>query len=173
MELCNFGAKVIYPPTIYPVRVKGIPIYVKNTFHPEAPGSIIHKGPIDDKRAIKGISSIKNTSLVTVSGPSMVGVIGVNRRIFSTLADNGVSVFLVAQTSSEASTSLCVTDDDGEKARRVLDAEFAKEIANNITVAILTFKFFILFFKFYKLSLFCVIHSIISCFSAFVNVASL
>ena len=129
MELCNFGAKVIYPPTIYPVRVKGIPIYVKNTFHPEAPGSIIHKGPIDDKRAIKGISSIKNTSLVTVSGPSMVGVIGVNRRIFSTLADNGVSVFLVAQTSSEASTSLCVTDDDGEKARRVLDAEFAKEIA--------------------------------------------
>lgn len=129
MELCNFGAKVIYPPTIYPVRVKGIPIYVKNTFHPDAPGSIIHKGPIDDKRAIKGISSIKDTSLVTVSGPSMVGVIGVNRRIFSALASGGVSVFLVAQTSSEASTSLCVTDADGEKARRILDTEFAKEIS--------------------------------------------
>ena len=129
MELCNFGAKVIYPPTIYPVRVKGIPIYVKNTFHPDARGSIIHKGPIDDKRAIKGISSIKNTSLVTVSGPSMVGVIGVNRRIFSALAAGGVSVFLVAQTSSEASTSLCVTDADGEKARQILDTEFAKEIS--------------------------------------------
>ncbi len=138
MELCNFGAKVIYPPTIYPVRVKGIPIYVKNTFHPEAPGSIIHKGPIDDKRAIKGISSIKNTSLVTVSGPSMVGVIGVNRRIFSTLADSGVSVFLVAQTSSEASTSLCVTDEDGVRAKEALEAEFAKEIStgamNQITL---------------------------------------
>lgn len=129
MELCNFGAKVIYPPTIYPVRVKGIPIYVKNTFHPDARGSIIHKGPIDDKRAIKGLSSIKNTSLVTVSGPSMVGVIGVNRRIFSALAAGGVNVFLVAQTSSEASTSLCVTDDDGEKARQILDTEFAKEIS--------------------------------------------
>lgn len=129
MELCNFGAKVIYPPTIYPVRVKGIPIYVKNTFRPDAPGSIIHKGPIDDKRAIKGISSIKDTSLVTVSGPSMVGVIGVNRRIFSALAAGGVSVFLVAQTSSEASTSLCVTDADGEKARQILDTEFAKEIS--------------------------------------------
>ena len=136
MELCNFGAKVIYPPTIYPVRVKGIPIYVKNTFRPEAPGSIIHKGPIDDKRAIKGISSIKSTSLVTVSGPSMVGVIGVNRRIFSTLAANGVSVFLVAQTSSEASTSLCVTDGDGERARVALEAEFSKEIATGAMNAI-------------------------------------
>lgn len=129
MELCNFGAKVIYPPTIYPVRVKNIPIYVKNTFRPDAKGSIIHKGVINDTRAIKGISSVKNTSLVTVSGPSMVGVIGVNRRIFTTLADNGISVFLVAQTSSEASTSLCVTDNDGEKAREVLDAEFCKEIS--------------------------------------------
>lgn len=139
MELCNFGAKVIYPPTIYPVRVKGIPIYVKNTFHPEARGSIIHRGPIDDERAIKGISSIKNTSLVTVNGPSMVGVIGINRRIFSCLAANGVSVFLVAQTSSEASTSLCVTDSDGEKAREVLDAEFAKEISTGaLNPAILT-----------------------------------
>lgn len=129
MELCNFGAKIIYPPTIYPVRIKNIPILVKNTFRPEAKGSIIHKGTSNDTRAIKGISSVKNTSLVTVSGPSMVGVIGVNRRIFTTLADNGISVFLVAQTSSEASTSLCVTDEDGEKAREVLDNEFAKEIS--------------------------------------------
>ena len=129
MELCNFGAKIIYPPTIYPVRIKNIPILVKNTFRPEAKGSIIHKGTSNDTRAIKGISSVKKTSLVTVSGPSMVGVIGVNRRIFTTLADNGISVFLVAQTSSEASTSLCVTDEDGEKAREVLDNEFAKEIS--------------------------------------------
>lgn len=128
MELCNFGAKVIYPPTIYPVRMKNIPILVKNTFRPEARGSIIHKGPVNDQRAIKGISSIKNTSLVTVSGPSMVGVIGVNRRIFSCLAENGISVFLVAQTSSESNTSLCVTDEDGETARKALDEEFAKEI---------------------------------------------
>lgn len=128
MELCNFGAKVIYPPTIYPVRVKGIPVYVKNTFHPEHRGSIIYKGPLNDERTIKGISSIRETSLVTVSGPSMVGVIGINRRIFTALADAGVSVFLVAQTSSEASTSLCVTDSDGERAAQVLDSEFAKEI---------------------------------------------
>lgn len=129
MELCNFGAKIIYPPTIFPVRIKNIPIFVKNTFRPEARGSVIHARTDNDARAIKGISSVRDTSLVTVSGHSMVGVIGVNRRIFTTLADSGISVFLVAQTSSEASTSLCVTDDDGGKAREALDREFAKEIS--------------------------------------------
>lgn len=128
MELCNFGAKVVYPPTIYPVCVKHIPILIKNTFNPEAPGSIIKDEVKADSRIIKGISSIKGTSLITVSGLSMVGVIGVNRRIFTCLADNGISVFLVSQASSENSTSIGVRDEDAEEACRVLNDEFAKEI---------------------------------------------
>ena len=128
MELCNFGAKVVYPPTIYPVCVKHIPILIKNTFNPEAPGSIIKDEVKTDSRIIKGISSIKGTSLITVAGLSMVGVIGVNRRIFTCLADNGISVFLVSQASSENSTSIGVRDEDAEEACRVLNAEFAKEI---------------------------------------------
>ena len=128
MELCNFGAKVVYPPTIYPVCVKHIPILIKNTFNPEAPGSILKDEVKTDSRIIKGISSIKGTSLITVAGLSMVGVIGVNRRIFTCLADNGISVFLVSQASSENSTSIGVRDEDAEEACRVLNAEFAKEI---------------------------------------------
>jgi len=130
MELCNFGAKVIYPPTIYPVCVKNIPIYVKNTFNPGAPGSVIRKEVPDTARPVRGISSVNEMSLVTVSGLSMVGVIGVNRRIFATLADGGISVFMVAQTSSETSTTLCVTPQDGPRACQLLDAEFAKEVAD-------------------------------------------
>jgi aspartokinase/homoserine dehydrogenase 1 len=129
-ELCNFGAKVVYPPTIYPVCIKNIPILIKNTFRPEDQGTIItnlSEGD-DNGRAIKGISSINNTSLITVSGLSMVGVIGVNRRIFTTLAENGVSVFMVSQASSENSTSIGVTDDDADRACEVLNREFAKEI---------------------------------------------
>ncbi|WP_300859317.1 aspartate kinase, partial [uncultured Duncaniella sp.] len=106
MELCNFGAKVIYPPTIYPVCVKNIPIRVKNTFNPSAPGTVIRNDVEDDRKPIKGISSINGTSLITVTGLSMVGVIGVNRRIFTALADNGISVFMVSQASSENSTSI-------------------------------------------------------------------
>ena len=128
MELCNFGAKVIYPPTIYPVCVKNIPIKVKNTFNPDAEGTIITDKVTGDHKPIKGISSINGTALITVTGLSMVGVIGVNQRIFTTLADNGISVFMVSQASSENSTSIGVKEDDAEDAVRVLNDEFAKEI---------------------------------------------
>ena len=128
MELCNFGAKVIYPPTIYPVCIKNIPIWVKNTFNPEGRGTIIKEKVENDSKAIKGISSIKGTTLITVSGLSMVGVIGVNRRIFTALADHGISVFLVSQASSENSTSIGVRDEDADQAVSVLNKEFETEI---------------------------------------------
>ena len=128
MELCNFGAKVIYPPTIYPVCVKNIPIRVKNTFNTDNPGTIIKNKIDNDRKPIKGISSINGTTLITVTGLSMVGVIGVNRRIFTVLADNGISVFMVSQASSENSTSIGVRDEDATNAVEVLNKEFAKEI---------------------------------------------
>lgn len=128
MELCNFGAKVVYPPTIYPVCVKNIPIRVKNTFNPDGEGSIIKQKVANNDKPIKGISSINGTKLITVAGLSMVGVIGVNRRIFTALADNGISVFMVSQASSENSTSIGVRDQDAAEAVEVLNGEFAKEI---------------------------------------------
>ena len=128
MELCNFGAKVIYPPTIYPVCIKNIPIKVKNTFNPEHPGTLIKDKIEGDHKPIKGISSINGTALITVTGLSMVGVIGVNRRIFTALANDGISVFMVSQASSENSTSIGVKEDDADRAAQVLNEEFAKEI---------------------------------------------
>ncbi|HAZ57336.1 MAG: bifunctional aspartate kinase/homoserine dehydrogenase I [Bacteroides graminisolvens] len=128
-ELCNFGAKVVYPPTIYPVCHKNIPILIKNTFNPEAVGTIIKQqvsSPLG--KAIKGISSINDTSLITVQGLGMVGVIGVNYRIFKVLAKSGISVFLVSQASSENSTSIGVRNADADLACEVLNEEFAKEI---------------------------------------------
>ena len=129
MELCNFGAKVVYPPTIYPVCVKNIPIRVKNTFNPDSPGTVIKDRVRNDQKPIKGISSISGTTLITVTGLSMVGVRGVNRRIFTTLADNGISVFMVSQASSENSTSIGVRDEDADEAVRVLNEEYAEEIS--------------------------------------------
>ena len=129
MELCNFGAKVVYPPTIYPAFHENIPILIKNTFNPEAQGTVIRAQLSDNTKPIKGISSINDTALITVQGLGMVGVIGVNHRIFRTLAQNGISVFLVSQASSENSTSIGVCNSDAELACEVLNAEFAKEIA--------------------------------------------
>ena len=128
-ELCNFGAKVVYPPTIYPVCHKNIPIIIKNTFNPEGAGTVIKQEVSSPQsKAIKGISSINDTSLITVQGLGMVGVIGVNYRIFKALAKNGISVFLVSQASSENSTSIGVRDADADAACEVLNAEFSKEI---------------------------------------------
>ena len=128
MELCNFGAKVVYPPTIYPVCLKNIPILIKNTFNPDADGTVIVKELPAGTKSIKGISSINDTALITMSGLGMVGVIGVNFRIFRALAGKGISVFMVSQASSENSTSIGVRNIDAESACEVLSQEFCKEI---------------------------------------------
>ncbi|HET9571801.1 MAG TPA: bifunctional aspartate kinase/homoserine dehydrogenase I [Bacteroidales bacterium] len=130
MELCTFGAKVIYPPTIFPAYNKNIPIIIKNTFNPEAPGTFISSDKNGEGKAIKGISSISDTSLITVEGLGMVGVIGVNYRIFKALAQTGISVFLVSQASSENSTSIGVRNADADEAVRVLQIEFKSEVEN-------------------------------------------
>ena len=140
MELCNFGAKVIYPPTIYPVYHKNIPIRILNTFNPAAPGTYISKEKErgGSRAIIKGISSINDTCLITVQGLGMVGVIGVNYRIFKTLAKNGISVFMVSQASSENNTTFAVKNADADLAVQVLNEEFALERAQgdmNDTVA--------------------------------------
>ena len=129
-ELCNFGAKIIYPPTIFPVYHKNIPIRIRNAFKPDARGTYIsHNGENKKSKAlIKGISSIPDTCLITVQGLGMVGIIGVNYRIFRALANNGISVFLVSQASSENSTSIGVRSVDSELAVHALEEDFAKEI---------------------------------------------
>lgn len=142
MELCNYGAKVIYPPTIYPVFHKSIPILIKNTFNASAPGTLISDSPAAAEteatrepepvaapsKAIKGISSINDTCLITVSGLGMVGIIGINARIFNALTRNGVSVFMVSQASSENTTSFAVRNADAERAVAALETEFAAEL---------------------------------------------
>lgn len=128
-ELCNFGAKVVYPPTIFPVYHKNIPIRIRNTFNPDAAGTLISNEHRADERSIKGISSINDTCLLTIQGLGMVGVIGVNHRIFRTLAEAGISVYFVAQAASENTTSIGVNESDSEKAVEELTREFSKEIS--------------------------------------------
>lgn len=128
MELCNFGAKVIYPPTIFPAYHKNIPIVIKNTFNPEAKGTYISRQKEESLRTIKGISSINDTALVTMQGMGMVGVIGVSKRLFSALADNGISVFFISQASSENTISVGVKNAEAELAKNAISKEFAQEL---------------------------------------------
>lgn len=129
MELCNFGAKVIYPPTLYAVCAKGIPILVRNTFNPDSPGTAIRRECHPDDRLIKGISSIDDISLITLSGTSMVGIVGIDSRIFRVLADEGISAFLVSQSASETGITIGVSRKDAVPAAEAIDREFGNEIA--------------------------------------------
>jgi len=128
MELCNFGAKVVYAPALYPVSPKGIPVLIKNTFNPEAKGSVIRSSVNRDGRTVTGIASIDDICLLTLSGPSMVGIIGVDSRLFNSLSSNGISVFLVSQSSSETGITVGVSSKEVEAAKLSIDAEFKEEI---------------------------------------------
>lgn len=129
LELCNFGAKVVYPPTLYPVCDKKIPVLIKNTFNPESSGTWIKDRCKAGDRLIKGISSVDNISLITLSGTSMVGIVGIDSRIFSTLANESISAFLVSQSASETGISIGVSSKDGKAACTALNNEFSEEIA--------------------------------------------
>ncbi|MBN2167560.1 MAG: bifunctional aspartate kinase/homoserine dehydrogenase I [Marinilabiliaceae bacterium] len=129
MELSHFGAKVIYPPTILPVYQKEIPIVIKNTFNPQAKGTLIDsfKENISHKQ-IKGISSIKGMSLITVQGIGMVGVTGISMRLFSSLASKDVNVVLISQASSENSITIAIESGQVKVARKAIESEFKREI---------------------------------------------
>lgn len=129
MELSHFGAKVIYPPTILPALKKKIPIYIKNTFNSTCPGTRIDDKEGSDKTSkIRGISSIKNVSLLTFQMVGMVGISGVSMRIFKALAGAFVNVILISQASSELTVSFVVETKDAERAADVINEEFRKEI---------------------------------------------
>ena len=139
MELCNFGAKVIYPPSLYPVRDKDIPILIKNTFNPSCKGTVIRR-KCSNPRTVTGISSIHDTCILTVAGPSMAGIIGVDSRIFTALARENISVFLVSQSSSETNISMGVREEDADLAKELLSREFSHEIAEGSMSEVQLFK---------------------------------
>lgn len=128
MELSHFGAHVLYPPTIHPALEKSIPIYIKNTFKPDAEGTVISAESQPDTASVKGLSSIDNVTLITLRGSGMVGVTGVASRIFSALADASINVILITQASSEHTVCFAVLPDQALRAKRVLEQAFSQEL---------------------------------------------
>ncbi|MBX2845428.1 MAG: bifunctional aspartate kinase/homoserine dehydrogenase I [Saprospiraceae bacterium] len=128
MELSHFGAKVIYPPTIIPAQEKEIPIYIKNTFEPESQGTKIYKNGDDHEASIKGITSIKNITLISVIGSGMIGIPGFSYRMFQALSNRNVSAILITQASSEYSITVGISAADKSAALSALEQEFALEL---------------------------------------------
>ncbi len=128
MELSHFGAKVIYPPTIQPLMIKGIPVCIKNTFAPTDPGSWIQNDIKIDGNTIRGISSINNLSLISLEGSGMVGIPGFSKRLFEALSSEKINVILITQSSSEHSICVGIEEANADRAKEVIDEAFAYEI---------------------------------------------
>jgi len=138
MELSYFGAKVIYAPTMLPAVSNGIPIRVRNTFNPSHTGTLIHnshggkRNPDsevwDGPHWIKGITSIRDISLITLQGGGMVGVTGLGSRLFKALAEADANVMLVTMASSEHSITFAVHPNSALSAKRAIETEFELEI---------------------------------------------
>ena len=132
MELSFFGAKVIYFPTLQPLIEENIPVYIKNTFDPEANGTCISNSTkLDDDEIVKGISHIKNISILNFEGSGMVGVPGFSKRFFESLSIHKINVVMITQASSEFSICIAIDSDDASTAKKVIDEEFEFEISQN------------------------------------------
>ncbi|MDR2292646.1 MAG: bifunctional aspartate kinase/homoserine dehydrogenase I [Prevotellaceae bacterium] len=129
LELSHFGAKVVYPPTIQPVVSKGIPIYVKNTFEPEAEGTLIESNPPETQGKIRGISSSNRIALLSMEGNGMVGIPGYSSRLFDTLAKNEINIILITQASSVHTMCVAIDESSADKAKIAVDETFAYEIS--------------------------------------------
>ena len=136
MELSHFGAKIIYPPTIQPVMKKNIPVWVKNTFEPDAAGTVIQQHAVANTDVVRGISSINRIALLSLEGSGMIGIPGFSKRLFEVLALNRINVILITQSSSEYSICVAINEADANAAQQAIDAFFAYEIENGkVTVS--------------------------------------
>lgn len=130
MELSHFGAKIIYPPTIQPVMKQHIPVWVKNTFEPDAAGTVIQQHAVSNNDIVRGISSINNIALLSLEGSGMVGIPGFSKRLFEVLAMHHINVILITQSSSEYAICVAINEADAYLAQESIDAFFAFEIEN-------------------------------------------
>jgi len=129
MEMAHFGAKVIYPPTIQPALQESIPLRIKNTFNPTNPGTLIHHKAKSKENPVRGISSIGDIALLSISGAGLFGQPGIAAKVFSVLATAKINVILITQGSSEASISFAVIPSKAKTAKKLLDKAFEYEIS--------------------------------------------
>ena len=135
MELSFFGSKVLHPKTLSPLAAKGIEAWSLNSHNPSARGTRIGKGPFESEKSagpVRGISCLKNTALVSVSGSGMKGKTGIASRIFAAVSRAGISMLLITQSSSEYTISFCVKQSEAQAVEDVLSSEFSLEIRDGL-----------------------------------------
>jgi aspartate kinase len=136
-ELSYFGAKVLHPKTIAPAVEQRIPVYIRDSFHPERAGTCVMPDTLDDGHNVRAITSISKLALLTVQGKGMIGLPGVAARVFSTVAQESINVLMISQSSSEYNICLVIEEQFSDQARRSLERAFAGELGHGLVEGIL------------------------------------
>ncbi|WP_076407772.1 bifunctional aspartate kinase/homoserine dehydrogenase I [Shewanella sp. UCD-KL12] len=132
MELSYFGAKVLHPKTISPIAQYHIPCYIRNSFNPQAPGTLVSNEADQSGLNVKAISNLDDQTMFDISGPGMKGMVGMASRTLGAISRAGISISLITQSSSEYSISFCINTLDADKAKSALELEFELELKSDI-----------------------------------------
>ena len=135
MELSSFGAKVISSKALTPLMSSGITCEIKNTYHPDLPGTLIHANT-EKPAVVRGISNLDDVASITLQGGGMRGRVGVAKRVMEALANQSISVLLIVQSSSEYSITLCVRSSEASRARKALEEAFHFELLHGLISAV-------------------------------------
>lgn len=130
LELAYFGAKVLHPRTVAPAMQAGLPIRIRNTQRPSAPGTLIAHDSMPAASPVKGLSLVEDMALLELGGAGLIGVPGTAERLFAALRNAEVSVTMISQGSSEHSICCVVPQAQADAARECVRAAFAEAIAD-------------------------------------------
>jgi len=130
-ELAYFGAKVLHPKTLNPVVLAAIPVWIRNSFEPERPGTKITPQGRSIGGGVKALTAIRDVTLISVGGPGIVGLPDVVGRTFSTTAEVRANVLLISQSSSQNDICFIVAATDAQRTVEALRREFAHDLAQH------------------------------------------
>ena len=125
-ELASFGANILHAKTIIPLVEKNIPLRLLNTFDKNNKGTLIKSHAT--KKGIRSVTVQNNVSLINLEGRGLLGKIGVDARIFSSLGKANVNVSIISQGSSERGIGFVVDSNDALAAKEALEQEFAFDL---------------------------------------------
>ncbi len=127
-EMSYYGAKVLHQRTMIPIASLGIPVRTRNSFVPEAVGTVIDGRITPGSHPVKAVTAVRDQCLVSVEGKGMAGVPGVAARLFKAIASARISVTMISQSSSESSICLAVPGERAIDAEQALKREFRSDI---------------------------------------------
>ncbi len=119
-ELAFFGAKVLHPMTLRPVIESAIPVWIRDSFHPDLAGTKITQSVKPAPQGVKAVTATRDVAMIAIAGPGIIGVPDIAARIFTATASVHASIVMISQSSSQDSICFVVLAADATRTEEAL-----------------------------------------------------